>query len=223
MVTLESSDTTALTISSARLVFTSENWNISQEITVTAKDDDDADDETVTITHQTVGLFAGNQTVTDNVIVTVRDDDMGGVIVEPLMLEVDEGSSESYTVRLRSAPPGDGEVRVTVRSDNLDVTVTPSTQTFTASDWSSPKEFTVSALDDSSADDESATLTHSVTGYGGVTANAVAVYVNDDDMAGVIVEPLVLEVDEGSSESYTVRLRSVPPRRCGSKGYGEKR
>ena len=110
--------------------------------------------------------------------VTVVDDDRRAVTVRPTALTLDEGSSGSYTVRLESEPSG--TVTITPRSDNPVVAVSPARLTFTSTDWNSPQEVTVSAAVDDDALDESATLSHEVSGYGAVTtADDVTVSVTD--------------------------------------------
>ena len=50
-VTAASADVAAVTVSPATLTFTSTNWATAQTVTVRAVDDDDASDETVTVSH----------------------------------------------------------------------------------------------------------------------------------------------------------------------------
>ena len=52
----------------------------------------------------------------------------------------------AYTVALATVPTGcTGGVGVAVASDNADVTVSPSTLTFTTANWSAPQTVTVTA------------------------------------------------------------------------------
>ena len=75
-------------------------------------------------------------------------------------------------------------VTVTPRSNNADVTFAPATLAFTSANWNVSQTVTVSAAHDGDAADESATLTHAVSGYGDVTAAGdVTVNVDDDDQA----------------------------------------
>ncbi len=91
-----------------------------------------------------------------------------------------EGDDGTYTVRLGSRPSG--TVTVQLASDSLAVTVSPATLTFTTGDWDRPQTVTVRAVRDPDADDETATLSHRVTGYGSVTdGGTVTVNVNDTD------------------------------------------
>ncbi len=98
-------------------------------------------------------------------------------------LNISEGGTGSYTVRLATQPTG--TVTVNIASGNAEVTVRPSSLTFNANGsnlWNSPQTVTVSAAQDDDSNNDSATLTHSASGggYGSVAAE-VTVTVNDDD------------------------------------------
>ena len=145
--------------------------------------------------------------------VTILDDDMRGITVTPTRLAVDENGSRNYTVVLDSQPSGDVTLTATVSGAD-DVTVSPETLTFTATDWQTPKPVTVSAADDADSADGQATVTHAVSGadYGdnNVGAASVQVTVDDDDGRGVVVSTRDLPVREGESATYTVALNSEP-------------
>ena len=130
------------------------------------------------------------------------------VVLSPITLTITEGGSDSYTVVLESNP--DGPVTVTPSSDNSDVTVSPASLSFNGNNWDTAQTVTVSAAHDDDADDDAATITHAVRGYGNVTADSVSVAVNDDDSAGVDLSVSALTIDEGGSGTYTVVLESNP-------------
>ena len=215
-VTVQSSDPGAATVSPPTLTFvggSDGNWNIPQTVTVTAKQDDDARDEVVTLTHGVTGY--GNVTTADSVEVTVDDDETRGVEVtasSPIALQ--EGRSDTYEVVLTSEP--EGTVAVTVQSsDPGAATVSPPTLTFvggSGGNWNTQQTVTVTAEQDDDARDEVVTLTHGVTGYGNVTtADSVEVTVDDDETRGVEVtasSPIALQ--EGRSDTYEVVLTSEP-------------
>ena len=209
-VNVVSNDSSAVSIvSPPRLSFTPENWASPQTVIVRAEEDDDADDERVSISNRVTGLLLGGSVTTEDVTVTVRDNDSDGVTVTPTTVAVDEGATGSYTVVLTSNPDRgrDGlTVTVTPRPDpdNADVTFTPTSLSFTADNWSTEQRVTVSAADDPDALDESATITHEVSGYGNVTsADAVTVTVRDDDIAATTApgSPRDLHADESEFHS----------------------
>ncbi len=103
-----------------------------------------------------------------------------------------EGGSAAYTVVLTARPWSD--VVITVSSNNDDVTVSPPTLTFTNSDWSTEQTVTVSAAQDADAEDDSATITHTVDNgnsadeYDDVPIGGVSVRVADE-------KPVIVEVE----------------------------
>ena len=125
---------------------------------------------------------------------TITDDDSAGVIVTPRSMDLTEGATGEYSVRLASSP-GSDVVVTTLSSDDCAVTFLPGgapvlpcdapvslTLTFTADNWAEPQEVTVRSRHDDDSRDERAVITHSVTGYGPVaSADAVIVRVSDDD------------------------------------------
>ena len=117
---------------------------------------------------------------------TGRTDTPGavGVSVLPTVLTVTEEDTAgaSYTVVLDSRPTAD--VRVTVGGHSgTEVTPTPTSLTFTTSNWESAQMVTVTAGADADTENESVTLTHSAASmdseYQGITIDSVAVTVND--------------------------------------------
>ena len=164
-----------------------------------------------TLSHRVRGLLLGGEEYTDGgtVRVTVTDDDMPGLTIRPESLDLSEGESAVYTVVLRSRPAG--TVSVAPSSDNGDVAVSPETVTFTPGNWNTAQTVTVTAASDDDGSDETATLSHAVSGYGSVTSGGtVRVTVTDDDMPGVTIRPESLDLSEGESAVYTVVLRSRP-------------
>ena len=108
--------------------------------------------------------------------VNIADDDGPGVNVIPLNLNVAQGRSATYTVVLATQPTS--EVTVTPASDNTDVTFAPATITFQTNEWNTRMTVTVSAPAGSAG--ETATITHDVSGYQGVTTvPSVAVTVTE--------------------------------------------
>ena len=108
-----------LTLDKATLTFTALTWGTAQTVTVTAGEDDDAVDDEVTLAHTASGGDYGS--VTEDLPVTVDDDDTVGLVVAPDAVTVDEAddpATESiaehkatYTVKLATEPTcgGDGD------------------------------------------------------------------------------------------------------------------
>ena len=116
--------------------------------------------------------------------VTITDDDTRGVTLSATTLDVNEGSTGAYTVKLDSQPTASVTVTPS-KTGSSDVTFAPASLTFLTSNWSATQTVTVSAAQDSDAADDTATISHAVAGgdYGSVTAASVVVTVDDDETA----------------------------------------
>ena len=222
-----------LSASPTRLIFTTANWNTQRTVRITAANDLDGDNETVTFTHAASGADYGG-VPTAALVATSTDNDTPSLQVTPTTLEVDENASGRYRVRLNTQPSA--TVTVTVSGATGAVTVDTSTTsgdqntlTFTTTTWSALQTVTVSAGDDGNAVNEMLTLAHAASGgdYGALGAGArpsVQLTVDDDDTAGILIDadpntpndqpgPLALnELSTASNNSvdYTVRLSSEP-------------
>ena len=206
-----SSNNADVTTNSSSLTFTTTNWNSAQTVTVTAGDDPDAANDTATLRHNPSG--GGYNSVSDvNLTVTVTDDETAGVTVTPTSLTVDEGGMNTYTVVLDTRPTAAVRVTINDPTDNTDVTANPASLTFSTSNWSTAKTVTVSAAEDGDSAQDTATVTHTVSGgdYASITASDVAVTVTDNDTRGVTVTPGSLTVGEGGTGRYTVKLNTQP-------------
>ena len=153
------SDYTAAAVDSV-LTFTAGTTVGTIEVTI-ADDKVDEEDETFTVrlrdpVNATLGAVA-------TATATIVDDDDRGVTVSPTKLEVTEGGSDSYTVVLGSQPTGDVTVEMAASGDE-DVTVSPESLTFTDSNWETGQTVTVSADGDVDGDDDTAEITHTVSG-----------------------------------------------------------
>ena len=137
---------------------------------------DEGDGETVAITGTTIvaGLAVTGTEV------TIADDDVRGVRVQPTTLVVAEGSHNEYSVVLESKPTGDVMVDVTL-SGNTDVSVMPERLTFGPDTWSAAQTVTVAAILDTDAANEDATVSHTTSGadYEGISTDSVSVTVVD--------------------------------------------
>ena len=173
------------TISPMTVTFAS--GETSKDITVLAVDDAiDENDESVTLGFGTLPNGVSKVPDTDTAEVTLRDNDTRGVVVSPERLRVTEGNSEDYTVVLESEPTAAVTVQVTTDLAGTDLTVNPTSLTFTADNWSVAQTVKVSAAEDDDALDEAeVVLSHAVSGgdYGAETTDPVTVTVLENDTA----------------------------------------
>ena len=101
-----------------RLTFSPSNWNQEKTVTVTSAQDDDARDDTATLSH-TVSSTDGdyNGITVPEVDVTATDDETAGVSIRPEELTITEGGSDSYQVFLTSQPAHDVTVTISYSGD----------------------------------------------------------------------------------------------------------
>ena len=169
-VTASSGKTAAVTVSpTTALSFVggsggSANWSTAQTVTVSAVNDGDAANESVTVSH---ALGGTSGTPYDGVMpgdVTVTVTDAGhGVIASESTLNVREAvtgvtdATATYTLALKSQPGGNVTVRPAT-SDAAHATVSGDL-TFTSTNWQTPQAVTVTGKGESG---DTATLTHSI-------------------------------------------------------------
>ena len=202
------------------LTFTPSNWNTAQTVTVTAAEDNDkVSDAAVTLTHTVSGADYASVAAA-NVTVTITENDTRGVTVSETALTVTEGMTGTYTVVLGSEPTGN--VTVTVGGVSGDVSVSPSSLTFTSSNWDDAQTVTVTAGQDTDITaDAVVTLTHTVSGadYASETAGSVTVTIVEDDKPTFSVtgparvgegNPDPLAVRQDGTATYTVSLSAEP-------------
>ena len=171
-------------------------------------------DDTVTLTHSATSTDTDYQGITiAGVDVTVTDNDTLGMTVTPSTLDVDEGGTAMYTVKLDTAPTGDVTVAIT-SNDPEAATVSPDTLTFTSQNWATAQTVTVMGVEDIDRDDESVTLSNNPSGaeYVNVSTVDVDLSVTDNDIASVSVSKTALMVGEENTtgNSYTLVLNNQP-------------
>ncbi len=220
-VTVTFNDGTESDADPASVTFTSGDWGTPVDVTVSVADNAVADGTRAdSITH-TVTSSDGDYAGLDPTLpVSITDDDGVSITVtetggNTAVSEATPGVTDSYSVVLGSAPVG--TVVITPSFDANQVTVTPASRSFTAADYDTPKNFTVTVIDDDI--DEAAThvstITHLVTAgsdpaYAALTPDPVAVDITDDDVPGITLTPTSLTVEEDGSDTYQIVLDSEP-------------
>ncbi|MDQ7778636.1 MAG: C10 family peptidase [Planctomycetota bacterium] len=101
---------------------------------------------------------------------------------------VEGGATDSYTVVLITQPTADVIITVT---PNAEVTVNPTTLTFTNANWNVAQTVTVTAVNDGDLEwDHTGSVGHTAVSadpvYNGVVINSVTVYITDDEAGGVL-------------------------------------
>ena len=212
---VETAGDTDITVDSTTLSFGYSNWNVPQTVTVRADSDGDDLHGSRGITNTASGAeFAGLQAT---LTATERDDDRRGFIVHPApgAVTITEGDSHTYTIALGTEPTADVTVAIArAAGGSSDVTVSPATLTFNANNYILPQTVTVStAEDDTDYLDDAATITHTASTtdsiYGEQTIGDVVVTVDDDD-ANLILSGTSVQVREGYTANYTLKLTNQP-------------
>ena len=162
-------------VSDDSLTFTTLNWNQPQTVTVTAGDDDAAQEyDPVVLVHTATSTDQGYEGSSRIVRVTVIDSETRGVVVSTEKLVASEESDGTYTLVLTSEPTE--PVTITVLSSNAEVKASPDNLTFTASNWHMEQTVTVTAKATDYAE-----LTHQVTSTGDyASVTAASVQVNEE-------------------------------------------
>ena len=153
----------------------------------------DEDDEsfTISVTTSTTG-WSRHSASPAQTVVTIIDDDTAGITVSPTMLDIQEGSTGTYTVELGSQPTA--SVTVTpLTADAGAATVAPASGTFTTTNWQTPQVFTVTGVQDGDFADETVSIGNQIGGndaqYTALGADSVTVRVSDDDVAPTPTAP----------------------------------
>ncbi|MEO8901331.1 MAG: Calx-beta domain-containing protein [Polyangiaceae bacterium] len=228
-VPLRSNDTTEGTVSPDHALFTKDNWNAPQVITVTGVDDSIPDPNTAyaIITGKAVSTdlsFSGLDPA-DVQLINI-DNETAGVTVVPTsgLVTSESGMQDTFTVVLNSKPSAD--VSVSMKSSRPDEgSVSPTSLVFTSLNWMAPRLVTVIGVDDAKKDgpqpyEIDLTETSTDLAYSGNPIDAVHASNLDNETAGVSVV-LVSGVDpnddtklrtgeNGDSATFTVQLIAAP-------------
>ena len=185
-----------LTVAPNRLTFTTNNWDTPQTVKISAIRESTRFDRTIELTHTVDGNALAR------LLVSWQDRGswwvLRGTTMKFVLSPADgipEGSSGSYTIRLRRQPTG--PATVTITSENLDfspnphITVAPTRLTFTTQNWATPQTVKISAAHDDDADDEIIRLVNTSDGGGinHVSASFRVSVIDDDDAPAATPAP----------------------------------
>ena len=114
---------TDLTHTPAPRSFSTSNWNVAQTWTLSAAEDGDDLAGTCTINHDADG--AEYDALSVDLIATEGDNDRRGFVVTPSgPVNMDEGGTHTYSIKLGTEPTADVVVALSVEGDS-DITVAP--------------------------------------------------------------------------------------------------
>ncbi|MFN7982977.1 MAG: hypothetical protein U0Q11_14050 [Vicinamibacterales bacterium] len=221
-VGLTSSNTAEGTVSPSSVTFTNASWNTPQTVTVTGVDDhvvDGAVAYTIVTAAATSSDVHYSGLDPADVSVTNTDNDTAGVTVTPAsgLTTTEAGGTATFTIVLTSQPTANVTVGLT-SSNTAEGTVSPSSVTFTSSNWNTPQTVTVTGVDDHVVDGAvaytivTAAATSSDVHYNGLDPADVSVTNTDNDTAGVTVTPTsgLTTTEAGGTATFTIVLTSQP-------------
>ena len=177
------------------LLFTPANWSTPQQVTITAAKDNDGLNGSATFVHNVTSTDPSYLAIkAPNVVATEKD--QSGVTVSPTAISVDEGSSASYTIVLDSEPSTAVEIVVTRLDGDQDLSVTDGSRLlFTRTNWSTPQQVTIAAVQDDDRLGGTATFIHetisSLPDYSGITVDRVSATENEAEFG---IFPLWLQL-----------------------------
>jgi hypothetical protein len=230
-VPLSSNNSLEGTVSPKSVVFTKDDWNAPQTVTVTGVDDT-VPDGNVYYKIQTDPAVSDDQTYNnvdalDEELYNV-DNETAGVTVTPStgLVTSESGMQDTFTVVLNSKP--DSDVTITLTSSKpSEGTVSPASLVFTSVNWMAPQLVTVTGVDDTIKDGPQSyeiDLAESSmdSKYDGhpLTNATVQVTNLDNETAGVTVvlvngidpndKTKLRTTENGDTATFTVQLVSKP-------------
>ncbi|MBF2754168.1 MAG: hypothetical protein ISN29_02780, partial [Gammaproteobacteria bacterium AqS3] len=214
-------ETDFVTVSPSSLTFTPSNWKVAQTVSFTVTSIPQFELETNPEIRTWWSAQGGGYNITalNGIFPTTLINSISGASITAAesSKSVEEGGDATYSIRLSHKPRSD--VTVTAASSNtsaasIDDTDSAtagdqSTLTFTADNWSTAQNLTVSTSedDDNRNDSVAISLTANGGGYFDVAAS-LSLSVTDRDVLMLSAETLT--VDEDDSETFTVRLGALP-------------
>ncbi|MCG6140549.1 beta strand repeat-containing protein [Leptospira mtsangambouensis] len=219
-----SNDTTEATVAAVELVFTPNNWNVPQTVTVTGVDDFSVDDSTFQISADpTVSNDPAYMGKPIPIITgTNVDDDVAGFTVVNLsgLTTTEAGGAVSFAVVMNTLPTNSVTIPSIVATPSSEGTASPSSLTFAPGEWFTPKIVTVTGVNEFIVDGSktvsivTGAATSADTDYNGLAGPVFPSVTNtDDDVPGfVLTSPGSLTISEnGGNLSFAIHLLSQPP------------
>jgi hypothetical protein len=188
--------------SGAALTFTTTNWNVYQTVTLAAAQDADTANGTATIRVAATGIPNKDVTATE------VDNDTLNFETNVSMVNVPEGGTATFQVRLTAEPLANVNATVTRASGDADITVqSGASLTFTTANWDTYQTVTLAAAEDVDTTNGTATIRVAATGIPNKDVTATEV---DNDTLNFETNVSTVNVPEGSTATFQVRLTARP-------------
>jgi len=225
-ISVSSSNTDEGTVNPSSLGFSYSNWNNNQTVTVTGVDDSSdpvVDGNTsykINLGNTVSSSTHYNDLKSGTLELSNTDSESPGVTLSSSSLTTSEnGTNTTFTVKLDQKTTSD--VTINLQSDDPgEGTPSPSTLTFTTSNYSSAQTIIVQAVDDAFFDDNQSytialkTISGTGTAYDGFDPPDVSVTNTDNESVNDVgIEPSTSSIsvsETGSTASFTLKLKSEP-------------
>lgn len=204
-----------LTISSKQLIFTSSNWHINQSVIFTAIDDNIASGDlsfNIKIKSSSTDVLYNN--IPENIIsVTIKDDDIAGIIYDSTSAILNEGQYITRAFKLKSQPTSD--VTLNISSNNSSrISISKPSLIFTASNWNTEQSVKFTAIDNNIYDGDVTVSVNIKSTSADINYNNLssgfAITVKDNDTSGIIADTTPTTITEGQHITRTFKLKSQP-------------
>jgi hypothetical protein len=192
-----------ITVNPGRLTFTPNDWNTYQRVTISVAQDADTINGVAVIRISAPGVANLDITVTE-----IDDDVLQLVIDADDPIEIEEGGTASFKIKLSASPSANVTVSVSRISGDNDITVqSGSSLTFQPGDWNEFQTVVLAAAQDDDAQNDTATIGISAPG---LTTREIQAKEIDDDGLQFITDVDEVTVPEGDTASFQVKLSAQP-------------
>ncbi len=206
VTTTSSGDADVRLLSGGTLIFSPENWQQPQFITLAADADVDAAEGLVTLTSTAATWTPA--------VLSIREIDVDRQFVvtpDPLAgpLTIAEGGTQTFQVKLLAQPGADETVTIPVQwlSGDRDVVVDgTATLTFSSSNWNQPQTVLLRALSDSNVTSDATSFSLSADGWKSTTVNVL----EQDNGQWWELADTTVTVAEAGNATFGLRLREAP-------------
>lgn len=216
-------DATEFSASAEEFVFTPENWNQAQTLTLTGVDDLIDDDDVILNLSFAIEVERSNDffdTLSSQLrsVKTIDDDSAGFEIIETdEETEVDENESSVDEIRvILTAQPESTVVIDVLVDDSSEIRTNKQQLFFSPENWNAYQVVSVYGVSDNEIDgDASSTVRFSVNAdsddvFKGLDAKSVGVATIDDDEAGYTISHNTFELEEGDKSEFTISIPAAP-------------
>lgn len=211
-----------VSLSSSSVTFTTSDWSVSRTIEITAVDDSlVSGNEQVSISFSAIrsdDSFFNGKSVSD-VSLTVEDNDTTGLVVTDgsSLVVSEKGLQDTFTIKLSSQPTADVTFSLSV-DDSTEGQVSPTSMTFTSSNWSTAQTVTLSGVQDNVIDGD--TTFHVVmsgfsstdSSYSSLNSSSLSVTCLDNETVAIstINATGLTTTEAGGTATFQVSLSAAP-------------